>query len=230
MVRPDNLQYNIYIVSSLPKRYHRAMKTYTEAARPAILDLLKTSGGANAPALAKQLGINTTAARQQLAVLQREGLVQARVERRKIGRPTHLYTLTEKAEALFPQAYGPFALTILRQLRESDGEAKIEKLLEQRTNELLKEYRRRTAGMTPVQKLQELARIRGEEGYMARCTGGRLAEHHCPIAAIAKEFPQVCRFEKRLFEALLGDRLERTEHIASGGAACVYERAGKQRG
>ncbi len=199
------------------------MKAFTESARPAILDLLKTTGGANAPALARALGVNVTAARQQLAILQREGLIQVRIERRKVGRPTHVYALTEKAEGLFPQSYGPFALTILRQLREHDGEAKIEQLLAQRTRELLKEYRKRTAGMTADQKLKELARIRAEEGYMAVCASGRLAEHHCPIAAIAAEFPQVCRFEKRLFEALLGRRLERTEHIASGGAACVYK-------
>jgi predicted ArsR family transcriptional regulator len=201
------------------------MKAFTESDRPAILDLLKTAGGANAPALARALGVNVTAARQQLAVLQREGLVQVRVERRKVGRPTHLYALTAKAEALFPQAYGPFALTLLRQLRDHDGEKKIERLLEQRTQELLREYRRRTAGMNAGGKLKELARLRAEEGYMAVCSRGRLAEHHCPIAAIAAEFPQVCRFEKRLFEALLGLKLERTEHIASGGAACVYEKA-----
>ena len=223
----------MYIVSLLPKKtapptavgYHPVMKAFSESDRPAILDLLKTSGGANAPTLATRLGVNVTAARQQLAVLQREGLVQVRVERRKVGRPTHVYALTEKAEALFPQSYGPFALSILRQLRDSDGEGKIEKLLEQRTRELLRDYRKRTAGMTADQKLKELARIRAEEGYMAVCSPGRLAEHHCPIAAIAAEFPQVCRFEKRLFEALLGRRLERTEHIASGDAACVYKPA-----
>ena len=47
-------------------------------------------------------------------------------------------------------------------------------------------------------------------------------EHHCPIAAIAKEFPSVCRMEKELFEAVLGMKLDRPQHLASGDRACVY--------
>ncbi len=199
------------------------MQPYTDSRRPAALDLLKTRGPLNAPALAKALGVTVTAVRQQLAVLSREGLVERAVERRKVGRPTHVWRLTPRAAALFPQAYGPFAVTILRQIRDVDGERKVEQLLEKRRTELLREYRRRTAGMTRDQKLRELARIRNEEGYMAACPRGRLTEHHCPIAAIAKEFPLVCRMEKELFEAVLGESLERVEHIAVGGRACVYE-------
>jgi predicted ArsR family transcriptional regulator len=32
----------------------------------------------------------------------------------------------------------------------------------------------------------------------------------------------VCAYEKRLFETVLGMRLDRVEHLASGGRACVY--------
>lgn len=198
------------------------MREYTEADRPAILDLLKIHGPVNVPFLCGLLDVNPTAVRQQLAVLRREGLVALRVERRKVGRPTHLFVLTPKAEALFPQGYGPMALALLRQLRALDGEGKIEKLFARRTRELLDEYRTRLRGMPAPEKFRELARIRDREGYMARARGSSLTEHHCPIAAIAREFPQACRYEKLLFEAALGTKLERTEHLASGGRACVY--------
>ncbi|HXX92777.1 MAG TPA: replication-relaxation family protein [Planctomycetota bacterium] len=201
------------------------MHEYTEADRPAILDLLKVHGPSNAPALAKLRGVNETAVRQQLAVLQREGLVERREERRKRGRPTHLYGLTAKAEALFPNAYGPFALGILRQIRETDGEKKVESLLRKRTQRLARDYRERLRGRPLSDRWQELARIRDEEGYMALVRSRGLVEHHCPIAAIAKEFPLVCQMEKALFEAVLGTKLDRVEHLASGGRACVYARA-----
>ncbi len=198
------------------------MRAYTEADRPAILDLLKVHGPANAPELARLRGVNLTAVRQQLALLQREGLVAIRVEKRKVGRPTHLFALTEKADALFPQAYGPLALGLLRQIQQLDGERKVDRLLARRTRELADGYRKRLRGCSLEERWQELARIRAEEGYMARSMAGGLAEHHCPIAAIAREFPQVCRFEQQLFEAVLGRKLERTDHLASGGRACVY--------
>lgn len=198
------------------------MREYTEADRPALLDLLKIHGPSNAPRLAALRAVGLTAVRQQLAALQREGLVEPRTERRRVGRPTHLWALTAKADALFPQAYGPLALTLLRQLRQVDGDRKIDKLFDRRTRDLVAAYRKRLEGKTLGEKWQELARIRAEEGYMARVEGKGLTEHHCPIAAIAKEFPQVCRFEKALFEAVLGRPLDRTEHLASGGRACVY--------
>ena len=203
-----------------------AMRDYTEADRPAILDLLKRHGPSNAPALAALRGVNPTAVRQQLEVLQREGLVVRRTERRPRGRPTHLFALTPKAEALFPQAYGPLALAILRQLREADGEEKVEKLFARRTRALAAAYRKRLRGKSLRTRWRELARIRDEEGYMARARPRGLIEHHCPIAAVAKEFPLACRYEKLLFEAVLGIKLDRTQHLASGDRACVYRPAG----
>ena len=198
------------------------VREFTEADRPALLDLLKIHGPTNVPRLAKLRGVNLNAVRQQLSMLQREGLVKVRIEKRRVGRPTQLYALTEKADALFPQAYGPLALTLLRQLRDVDGDKKIDQLFDRRTKALIASYQKRLAGMSLGEKWQELARIRAEEGYMARVEGKGLTEHHCPMAAIAKEFPQVCTFEKRLFEAVLGAPLDRTDHLASGGRACVY--------
>ena len=198
------------------------MREFTEADRPAILDLLKVYGPTNAPRLAELRGVTLTAVRQQLAALEREGLIQVRVEKRKVGRPTHLYALSAKADSLFPQAYGPFALGLLRQIRDLDGEKKLEKMFERRTRALISTYRKRLAGMTAAEKWRELARIRESEGYMARAEGKGMSEHHCPIAAIAKEFPMACRYEKKLFEAVLGAKLDRTDHLASGGRACVY--------
>jgi predicted ArsR family transcriptional regulator len=198
------------------------VREFTEADRPALLDLLKIHGPTNVPRLAKLRGVNQNAVRQQLSMLQREGLVEVRVEKRRVGRPTQLYALSDKAEALFPQAYGPLALTLLRQLRDVDGEKKIDQLFDRRTKALVATYRKRLAGKSLGEKWQELARIRAEEGYMARVEGKGLTEHHCPIAAIAREFPQVCKFEMRLFQAVLGTPLDRTDHLASGGRACVY--------
>lgn len=201
------------------------MREYTDVERPAILDLLKFHGPQNVPGLAELLGVNPTAVREKLAVLRREGLVEMRVERRKVGRPTHLWSLTPKADALFPQAYGPIALSILRQIRELDGDGKVERLFARRTRELAAQYKKALAGKSVEERFRELARIRDGEGYMAGAEGRCLLERHCPIAAVAREFPLVCKYEKLLFEAVLGTALERTDHLASGGRTCTYRPA-----
>jgi predicted ArsR family transcriptional regulator len=178
----------------------------------------------NVPAMAKALEVNPTAAHQQIAILQRQGLVAMSIVRRPKGRPTHLWSLTEKAEGLFPQAYGSMALSLLRAIRAAEGDLKIDILFALRTRELAARYRKRLSGKSPI---AELARIREGEGYMARPSRQGLIEQHCPIAAIAREFPQACRWEQKLFERVLGYRLDRTEHIASGGRACVYRPKGR---
>lgn len=198
------------------------MPEFTESDRPRTLDLLKIHGPANVPGLARLLGVNPNAVRQQLEALHREGLVDMKTTRRGVGRPTQMWSLTPKAEALFPQAYGTMAVDLLRRLREIDGEEKVEQLFAQRTKSLLKAYKEHLAGKSAGERLKELARMRDREGYMARASAGELTEHHCPIAAIAKEFPMVCKYEKLLFEAALGMKVDRTRHIASGDVACVY--------
>src|SRR5262245_16767997 len=136
------------------------MDAFTDADRPAILDLLKVRGPLNVPALAGLLEVNLTAVRQQLAVLQREGLVSVAVERRRVGRPTQVVSLTAKAEALCPQAYGPFAVSVLRQLAQMDGRDKVVRLFARRTKEVLAQYRKRLSGLSTEQKMRELAKIR----------------------------------------------------------------------
>ena len=78
-------------------------------------------------------------------------------------------------------------------------------------------------------KLQELAKVRTEEGYMAevRAEGQGsylLIENHCPICAAANACQGFCATELDLFRSVLGSgvTVERAEHIISGDHRCVY--------
>jgi predicted ArsR family transcriptional regulator len=78
-------------------------------------------------------------------------------------------------------------------------------------------------------KLEELAKVRTEEGYMAeiRAEGGGgflLIENHCPICAAANACQGFCATELDLFRSVLGPgvTIERAEHIISGDHRCVY--------
>jgi len=80
------------------------------------------------------------------------------------------------------------------------------------------------------ERLQQLARVRSEEGYMAEVrpdgSGGFLfIENHCPICAAATACQGFCTTELDLFRTVLGPgaSVERTEHIISGDRRCVYK-------
>ena len=111
--------------------------------RRAILTALKQTGSATIAQLAEQLQLTGEAVRQQLLQLQRDGWIEARVdrapERGRTGRPATTYTLTAAGDHLFPKEYdalnvamfdaigdelGPDAMRrVLRRLTDDDSSA-----------------------------------------------------------------------------------------------------------
>ncbi len=55
------------------------------------------------------------------------------------------------------------------------------------------------AGDDPMARAEALAEALTAEGYAAAAiaiaTGGQLCQHHCPVAHVAAEFPQLCEAE-----------------------------------
>jgi hypothetical protein len=49
----------------------------------------------------------------------------------------------------------------------------------------------------------------------------QLCQHHCPIAHVASEFPQLCEAETRAFAEVLGTHVQRLATIARGDTACT---------
>jgi predicted ArsR family transcriptional regulator len=125
------------------------------------------------------------------------------------------------------------ALDLLARLEKLMGAEALDRVFRSRLRDLDKHYRDRLAGARSwTEKLRVLAGIRDAEGYLcsleeapaAEAKGGwRLVEHHCPVADVAKQHPDMCRYELELFKRVLGEpNLTRLEHIRSGGHACSY--------
>ena len=199
--------------------------------REGILFLLKTKGTQTAARMAKRLGVTTMAVRQHLSVLQGEGLVDFTDERRKVGRPAHLWKLTPKAHDRFPDSHAGLAVEMLQAIRSAFGEEGLERLTDERMRQQEQNYRRRMPG--PDAPLEErvaaLARLRREEGYMAQWGRKRdgaieLVENHCSIANAAQFCPQLCASELSVFRAVLGDdvSVDRVEHLLRGDRRCTY--------
>ncbi|WP_274649840.1 helix-turn-helix transcriptional regulator [Paenibacillus humicola] len=195
--------------------------------RQAVLMLLKTRGRMKAGELAKQLGITEMAVRRHLSSLERDGYIELAIVRQPMGRPTHMYTLTEQAERLFPKNYNALALDLLEELAgDPDTEALIDRLFEGRKRKLQSRYAARMEGKTLDEKVAELAAIQNDGGYMVQldtdAEGFTIHEYNCPIAQVAGRYQQACTCELELFEQLLDTGVERTECLAKGGGRCTY--------
>jgi predicted ArsR family transcriptional regulator len=198
--------------------------------REQILELLQRSGsGLTADALAHKLGISAVAVRKHLAVLERDSLVMTELERRPMGRPTYLYRPTAIAQEFFPNDYANLATAVLEMIRRIDGEHKVDELFQHRAEVLASELATRVQGATLQERLQQVAQVLEEQGYMPEIIKrqeGReqylLTEHHCPILQVAKVFQQACTCELDVLLKLLRAKVERCDHRMTGHPHCSY--------
>ena len=49
----------------------------------------------------------------------------------------------------------------------------------------------------------------------------QICQHHCPVAHVAAEFPELCEAETRAFERVLGTYVQRLATIAHGDGVCT---------
>lgn len=195
-----------------------------------ILFHLKTRGPSETLALAAALAVSRQAALQHLERLVADGLVHHEDQRRGVGRPRRIWSLTTRAQGRFPDAHAQLTIEILEGLREEFGDAGVERMISRREAVTTRAY---AAAMANQQTLRDrvaaLAEIRTAEGYMADWSpdpggGFLLVENHCPICAAAAACQGFCRAEQAVFQAILGPgvEIERTDHILAGARRCAY--------
>ncbi len=206
----------------------RALGQVKPQTRRRILELLKLQGPMTADQLAKALSITSMGVRGHLTTLERDGLIQYKTEQRRMGRPSHVYSLTDAGDELFPRTYPQMANSLLEALRALEGDHGLERVFQKRMHLLEEEYRARMAEKTLEERVKELAQIRTEEGYMASCERldedtFLLREHNCSICLIARRFSQACSSELELFRRVLDDaEITRKTHIMRGDRTCTY--------
>ena len=198
--------------------------------RRAIVKLLKTEGPLASARLAERLGLTAMAVRQHLYVLQSENLVAHEERPVPLGRPAKFWRLTREADRHFPEAYAELSVALIDAMQETFGADGLNRVLVSRCARQREDYAKRIRPDDPLKKrLNELARVRTEEGYMAEVRAGEegsllLVENHCPICAAANACQGFCSTELDLFRTVLGPgvEVERVEHIVSGDRRCAY--------
>lgn len=194
-----------------------------------LLLSLKMRGAQETRALAGQLGVSRQAALMGLERLAAEGLVTHADQRRGVGRPRRLWSLSEAGHGRFPDTHAQLTVEVLEAVREEFGEAGIDRLIARRERAAEAIYAEALAPADGLEdRIARLAELRAAEGYMAEWrrvgAGWLLIENHCPICVAATACQGFCRAELALFRAALGPdvEVERTDHILAGARRCAY--------
>jgi predicted ArsR family transcriptional regulator len=198
--------------------------------RQAVAKLLLERGPVTAALIASELGCSPAGVRRHLDALIADGEVGTRDAPRRgqrgRGRPAKLFLLTETGRSRFGHAYDDLAVSALRFLAEHDGEQAIRAFAASRVEAMIGRHRPDVAaGLDVSMRAQALADALTSEGYAASTrdvgSGEQLCQHHCPVAHVAAEFPQLCEAETAAFAELLGTHVQRLATIARGDAACT---------
>lgn len=199
--------------------------------RRTILVHLRRTGPSSPDAISAALGTSRSGVAQQLRALDSSGLVSRTVVRHGVGRPRHLYDVTADAQDLFPSNYDGLAAGLLAAILEVGGDALVEDVFIARRRQAEAALRARMdaalpAGASLADRVQELARILDEQGYISETSadgdGIRLVEHNCAVLDIARGSDAACRAELDLFRDVLGTEVVRERHIAAGDRCCEY--------
>ncbi|TDQ45945.1 putative ArsR family transcriptional regulator [Actinorugispora endophytica] len=200
--------------------------------RARVARLILEHGPITASLLGERLGLTSAAIRRHLDNLMSEGLVEARdarpVGRRGRGRPARVFALTGAGRDVFVHGYDDLASSALRFLAEKAGPQAVAEFARHQVDELERRYRPGLAAAPPQQRVRLLAEALSSDGYAASAGeapapggGEQLCQHHCPVAHVASEFPELCDAEVEAFARLLGTPVRRLATIAHGDGVCT---------
>ncbi|MEU5919311.1 metalloregulator ArsR/SmtB family transcription factor [Streptomyces sp. NPDC047141] len=180
--------------------------------------------------LAGRLRLTQAAVRRHLDALVTENVVEAREQRvygtRARGRPAKVFALTDCGRDAFDQSYDSLAVEALRWIeRNAGGEAAVAAFARDRIEAQAGAYREAVESAEPAQRTEALAKALTADGYAATArnapVGEQLCQHHCPVAHVAEQYPQLCEAETEFFSRLLGTHVQRLATIAHGDGVCT---------
>ncbi|GGU91125.1 transcriptional regulator [Streptomyces albospinus] len=215
-----------------PASHDEQQGTRNRVAR-SILD----HGPSTAAELALRLELTQAAVRRHLDALAAEGVVEPREKRvygtRGRGRPAKAFALTDCGRDAFDQAYDQLASDALRWIAQSagggeKGEAAVAAFARARLAAQAEGYRKAVDAAEPEARTEALAKALTADGYAATARsapnpqlGEQLCQHHCPVAHVAEQYPQLCEAETEVFSRLLGTHVQRLATIAHGDGVCT---------
>jgi len=200
--------------------------------RARVARLILELGPSTTASLGSRLGLTPAAIRRHLDNLLAEGMIETRMARaqrsRGRGRPARLFAITDAGRSAFEHTYDDLATSALRYLAETSGPAAVAEFARRQLADLERRYLPVVATAPAESRLQALAGALSADGYAASATGApaggtgeQLCQHHCPVAHVAAEFPELCEAETETFGRLLGTPVQRLATIARGDGVCT---------
>jgi predicted ArsR family transcriptional regulator len=200
---------------------------FFDSTRGKIVDALRNRRAASAFELAAEFGLSANAIRQQLVILERDGLVTGKSVRRGKTKPTHEYELTTHANRYFPQAYDRMLNAVLREIRLTGGDAAVTQIFEGIGRRASEKMAAQVGGKSVPEKVEAIAASIRAVGVTVDVERQGdvlvLREHNCPYSSVVSENPECCSAIHTMLDGVIETGVKQTESLATGGTACRFE-------
>lgn len=201
--------------------------------REEVVKLLLEEGPISASDIGRLLGLSAAGVRRHIDALVDQGEATvasgAGARRRGPGRPAKLFRLTAAGRGRLGHAYDDLAGAAMRQLREIGGEEAVAELARRRVASIVEGADDVEDGLDEDTRLarvaDNIAHAMSGAGFVADTrevgNGVQICQHHCPVAHVAEEFPELCEAEQAAYRELLGTHIQQLATIANGDSVCT---------
>lgn len=194
--------------------------------RDTILRTLRARGHCTVKELADAAGISPISVRHHLSSLQAEGLIGLEEVRHGVGRPHHVFSLTDEAHELFPTRYFRLTNRLLGEIKELMPVGSVEGLLTGVADAMASDYASQLQGLPLEKRLRRLVDLLDEEGFSAeierRGDEIMIRELSCPYYQIGQAHPEVCMIDQAFIAQALSLPVERVRCVLEGDAHCAF--------
>ena len=199
--------------------------------RDQVARTILEGGPATAVELAKRLKITPAGIRRHLDTLIAEGVLTSREPYQAStlkgrGRPSKVFVMTDSGREKFEHSYDDLAVAALKFMSSKNGAHLVKEFAQVRANEIERKGAEiKNSNKSLNEKSKALSKLLTAEGFAAsthkKGMGEEVCQHHCPIAHVAAEFPELCEAETAAFSAILGTHVQRLATIAHGDGVCT---------
>ncbi len=176
--------------------------------------------------LAEAAEVSPVSVRHHISALQAKDLVVAEEVKHGVGRPYHVFSLTEKGFELYPGRYFKLTNRLLDEIKDHVSEDLVTELFTGVANAMAIQYASQLQGLSLQERLPRLMEMLGEEGFDAdyewRGDEVIIRELGCPYVQIGRAHPEVCAVDTHFIATALGLPTERVNCLLDGDTHCTF--------
>lgn len=224
----------------------------------ALIELLRVENTLGIGDMASRMGVTATAVRQRLDRLMRAGLIgrttlaenvageipadvqstgvtDGKRSARLRGRPSHVYSLTEKGQRTGGDNFRDLAIVLWRELRSVREPVVRQGLISRIGSAMASMYRDEVSGDTPRERLESTAKLLQERNIScgveptadptADPTKRGLAvltSYTCPYPELAEQDRGICVAERFMLQNLVGSTVHLSDCRLDGAPCCRF--------